>query len=83
MMRTPQRDCPGLESEASHSNSSADVKLAPSVARMTGRPAQQTFTQVLRRSRRAAVRLDILLHCCAYPDPAVLYAIPPSRELDR
>jgi hypothetical protein len=77
-MPPPQRESPGRESEASQSDSAADLKLASSISQ-SRRTARFDSRRV--RARRAIVReLDEFLGIFKYPDPAVIYAAAPSRE---
>jgi len=77
-MAPPQRESPGRESEASQSDSVADLKLASSISQ----PRRTVRFDIRRvRARRLIVReLDEFLGIFHYPDPAVIYAAAPSRE---
>jgi hypothetical protein len=58
------------------------ARTKPSLARSTGShtEARPTFAQRLQWRRRVAVELDHLLGLWPYPDPAITYAMAPSRE---
>jgi hypothetical protein len=78
MAATRQNPPSATNAERAESNSAGDLKLALSVSqpRRTAR-----FDSRRVRARRLIVReLDEFFGIFKYPDPAVIYAVAPSRE---